>query len=87
IICHQLNTKNNIISGSEVSRLSVAIQRTGREVLSSITNFGSKIIQCSHQSWQLKPVRSKRNSNLFLPFCSQTCRKAHVGALGLGSSR
>ncbi|MCP6166884.1 hypothetical protein NL404_24780, partial [Klebsiella pneumoniae] len=26
IICHQLNTKNNIISGSEVSRLSVAIQ-------------------------------------------------------------
>ncbi|WP_213951953.1 hypothetical protein, partial [Escherichia coli] len=27
IICHQLNTKNNIISGSEVSRLSVAIQR------------------------------------------------------------
>lgn len=25
IICHQLNTKNNIISGSEVSRLSVAI--------------------------------------------------------------
>ncbi|MCE0344248.1 LysR family transcriptional regulator, partial [Klebsiella pneumoniae] len=24
-ICHQLNTKNNIISGSEVSRLSVAI--------------------------------------------------------------
>ncbi|MGY8191808.1 hypothetical protein L1Q52_02455, partial [Klebsiella pneumoniae] len=27
IICHQLNTKNNIISGSEVSRLSVAIQK------------------------------------------------------------
>ena len=26
IICHQLNTKTNIISGSEVSRLSVAIQ-------------------------------------------------------------
>ncbi|HFH2159215.1 TPA: hypothetical protein ACGH7L_004217, partial [Shigella flexneri] len=25
IICHQLNTKTNIISGSEVSRLSVAI--------------------------------------------------------------
>ena len=31
IICHQLNTKNNIISGSEVSRLSVAIQNNSRE--------------------------------------------------------
>ncbi|HGD7745006.1 TPA: hypothetical protein ACI7AQ_004661, partial [Escherichia coli] len=30
IICHQLNTKNNIISGSEVSRLSVAIQTDGQ---------------------------------------------------------
>ncbi|MBY7274937.1 hypothetical protein K6476_16945, partial [Escherichia coli] len=30
IICHQLNTKNNIISGSEVSRLSVAIHSVAK---------------------------------------------------------
>ena len=36
IICHQLNTKTNIISGSEVSRLSVAIQASG-----SGTNYAS----------------------------------------------
>ncbi|MEP9181778.1 hypothetical protein ABKT77_23835, partial [Enterobacter cloacae] len=38
IICHQLNTKNNIISGSEVSRLSVAIQKAQmEEVISAHT--------------------------------------------------
>ena len=36
IICHQLNTKNNIISGSEVSRLSVAIHYAGAGLLAHV---------------------------------------------------
>ncbi|MBY8573064.1 hypothetical protein KXZ56_23495, partial [Escherichia coli] len=39
-ICHQLNTKNNIISGSEVSRLSVAIQ----------SSFLSRLLQHAYLS-------------------------------------
>ncbi|WP_213951951.1 hypothetical protein, partial [Escherichia coli] len=47
IICHQLNTKNNIISGSEVSRLSVAIHSLGTGLIIRIMSvaFKSKYAQ------------------------------------------
>lgn len=51
IRCHQLNTKTNIIRGSEVSRLSVAIQAVATRYDKLARNYESVVALAFSIMW------------------------------------
>ncbi|MFP2826265.1 hypothetical protein ACLETV_17500, partial [Citrobacter braakii] len=51
IRCHRRNMKNNIINGSEVSRLSVAIHNPKKEYNQSITLWATSELQIYGFMW------------------------------------
>ncbi|MCK2475551.1 fimbrial protein, partial [Escherichia coli] len=70
-ICHQLNTKNNIISGSEVSRLSVAIHNTASGLGIEILDGNMRPVKLNdlHAGMQWIPLVPEQNN--ILPYSAR----------------